>query len=240
MLGRFLEFSIATPDIQASLNFYCKLGFSPAEVGEAWAHPYAVVSDGRLVIGLHQSPAFTSSLTFVKPDLLKHIARLEQLDIAFEFMRLGDEVFNEVGWLDPSGQLVRLVEARTFSPPKHTFGRGGALGYFIEIALPAPERGDSKRHWEQLGFVGMEDDDPLPHVGCTSDTLDLGLYDPVHIRVPTLRFEVDDYQAALTAIQAHGVTASARPSPSLGGLAGMLLVAPEGTPIIVTASASPN
>ena len=48
MLGRFLEFSLATPDIQASLDFYSRLGFSQAAAGEAWFHPYAVVTDGSL------------------------------------------------------------------------------------------------------------------------------------------------------------------------------------------------
>ena len=47
-MGRFLEYSLATPDIQASLDFYTRLGFSQAEAGEAWSHPYAVVTDGRI------------------------------------------------------------------------------------------------------------------------------------------------------------------------------------------------
>ena len=51
VLGRFLEYSLATPDIRASLDFYTKLGFSQAEVGEAWPHPYAVVTDGRICLG---------------------------------------------------------------------------------------------------------------------------------------------------------------------------------------------
>ena len=46
MLGRFLEFSVETPDIPASLEFYGKIGFSQAKVGDAWDHPYAVVTDG--------------------------------------------------------------------------------------------------------------------------------------------------------------------------------------------------
>ena len=48
MLGRFLEFSVETPDIPASLEFYGKLGFSQAKVGDAWDHAYAVVTDGRI------------------------------------------------------------------------------------------------------------------------------------------------------------------------------------------------
>ncbi len=77
MLGRFLELSLATPDIQASLDFYAKLGFSQAEVGDAWAHPYAVVTDGRISLGLHQQAMPAPSMTFVKPDLLKHLSVLK-------------------------------------------------------------------------------------------------------------------------------------------------------------------
>ncbi len=68
MLGRFLEYSIATPDIRASLEFYAELGFSQAQVGEAWPHPYAVVTDGRICLGLHQAFGPAPAITFVKPD----------------------------------------------------------------------------------------------------------------------------------------------------------------------------
>ena len=79
MLGRFLEFSIAAPDIRASLDFYGELGFSEAEVGEAWTHPYAVLTDGRICLGLHEQSAFAPSTTFVMPDLLQHLDGFAQL-----------------------------------------------------------------------------------------------------------------------------------------------------------------
>ena len=41
MLGRFLEISLHTPDIQASLEFYESLGFEQASVSETWPYPYA-------------------------------------------------------------------------------------------------------------------------------------------------------------------------------------------------------
>ncbi len=53
MPGRFHELSIATADIRASLDFYESLGFWQAPTGDAWHHPYAVVTDGRVVLGLH-------------------------------------------------------------------------------------------------------------------------------------------------------------------------------------------
>src|ERR1700690_1167167 len=95
MLGRFLEFSVATSDIAASLQFYSRLGFSQVSVGDTWQHAYAVLSDGRIHIGLHQDSVARPQITFVKPQLLQHTGALEQLGIEIEFGQLGSNAFNE-------------------------------------------------------------------------------------------------------------------------------------------------
>ena len=240
MLGRFLEFSIVTADIRASLDFYRRLGFSEAEVGEAWAHPYAVLTDGRICLGLHEESAFVPSTTFVKPDLLQHLDNFEKLGLEFAFRRLGNDVFNEIGWLDPSGHLIRLVEARTFSPSKRKTAETSLCGYFREIGLPATSRDAAKIHWETFGFVGIDElDGALPHVSCTSDTIDVGLYEPAHLREPTLLFEVDEINEALAGLSAAGIDPNGRlPSP-LRQLPAAALLAPEGTSIIVCAALDP-
>jgi len=237
VLGRFLEFSIVTPDIRASLDFYDRLGFSQADVGEAWPHPYAVLTDGRICLGLHQQPAFAPSATFVKPDLLKHLGALERLGVKFEFRRLANDVFNEIGWLDPSGHLIRLVEARTFSPTKRKTGDTSLCGYFLEIALPAPEPGVAKGHWEQFGFVGMDEPDAvLPHVSCTSDTIDIGLYEPAYLREPTLLFELDDFNGTMARLDAIGIAVDRRVPAPLRQMSAVMLRAPEGTSILLSAA----
>ena len=235
MLGRFLEFSLATPDIQASLDFYANLGFSSAQVGDAWPHPYAVVTDGRICLGLHQEAILAPSLTFVKPDLLRHVDVLEKKGIELETRRLGNDVFNEVTWFDPSGQLVRLIEARTFSPVKRPAHDTSRCGYFLEIALPAPERDLSKAYWEDFGFVGMDElDDGLPHISCTSDFVDLGLYHPADLRRATLRFEVDDVGGALAHLADKGILPNGEMPPGLRSVPAVVLMAPEGTPLLLT------
>jgi catechol 2,3-dioxygenase-like lactoylglutathione lyase family enzyme len=235
VLGRFLEYSLATPDIQASLDFYTRLGFSQAVVGEAWFHPYAVVTDGRICLGLHQEAIPAPSMTFVRPDLFKHLESLEQIGLVFEFRRLGNDVFNEIGWLDPTGQLVRLIEARTFSPSKRLGTETSRCGYFLEIALPAPSPDLAKAYWENFGFVGIDDtEDRLPHVSCTSDYIDLGLYDPAHLRRPTLRFEVDDVGGTLAHLAELGISPAGEIPPPLRKIPAAVLVAPEGTPLLLT------
>lgn len=234
MLGRFLEVSLLTPDIRASLDFYTKLGFSTADVGETWRHPYAVVTDGRIYLGLHQQLVPEFAVTFVKPNVLRHLDEWERHGIEFDYCHLGNDVFNEVAWSDPSGHRIRCVEARTFSPVERGLGDFSACGFFVELALPAPDRDAAKKHWEALGFVGMDEDDtPLPHVACTSDTLTVGLHDPMHIRQPTLMFDVDDVKQCLAQLAMRGIDKRAPVPAALKTRPTVCLLAPEGTPLLL-------
>ncbi len=86
-----------------------------------------------------------------------------------------NDVFNEVGWLDPSGHLVRLIEARTFSPVKQPPELAVRI-FPRDRAARAADRELAKQYWERLGFVGLDEPDAaLPHVSCTSDSIDIGL-----------------------------------------------------------------
>jgi hypothetical protein len=171
----------------------------------------------------------------VRPGLLKHLDALEKLGVQFEFRRLGNDVFNEVGWFDPAGQLIRLIEARTFSPSKRIVTDTSRCGYFLEIALPAPDLDASKAYWEQFGFVGIDErEDRLPHVSCTSDYVNLGLYDPSHLRRSTLRFEADDVGGTLARLAEVGITPRGEIPPPLQHGPAAVLIAPEGTPILLS------
>ena len=66
LLGQFHELSLTTRDIRASVEFYEALGFSHCATGDTWPHPYGVLTDGRLFLGLHEyrfpSPSITTVL----------------------------------------------------------------------------------------------------------------------------------------------------------------------------------
>jgi hypothetical protein len=129
-----------------------------------------------------------------------------------------------------------MVEARTFSPSKRKATERSLCGYFNEIGLPTPNREAAKEHWERVGFIGMDEPDaPLPHVSCTSDSINIGLYDPAHVREPTLCFEVDDVKGALAKLAAAGVTPQGRVPTPLRYQSAALLTAPEGTRVLLTA-----
>src|SRR5690349_9859212 len=115
MLGRFLEISLHTPDIQESLAFYESLGFVQATVGEAWQHPYAVVTDGHLYLGLHARPCPPIALTFVHEELMQHVEALRNQGIEFDLEHFDSESSHEASFADPHGLRIGLLEARTFS-----------------------------------------------------------------------------------------------------------------------------
>ena len=236
MLGRFLEISVHAPNVLESLEFYQELGFTQAQVGEAWSHPYAVVTDGRLFIGLHQYEFDSPSLTFVKPDLGRHIDALEGLGIEFAFRKLGNDVFNEAGFHDPGRVMVTLLEARTFSPPTREAGETSACGYFNEIGIPAPDSDRSKDFWERLGFVATDQQsEPFRHISLTSDSLDLGLYAPRELRGPVLSFVDPDLPSRLSHIEKLGLERSQHLPAAFDPESMAMLVAPEGTTLLLTA-----
>jgi hypothetical protein len=237
MFGRFLEISLYTPEIRESLAFYESLGFVQAPVGEVFKHPYAVVTDGRLFLGLHGQPVPSPALTFVMPRLMHGIDQLEQLGIEFDELKLGNEVFNRATFRDPSGQCVNVVEARTFSPPQFESQPTTTCGYFTEFGLPAREQGPMRVFWEALGFVAWEEEsEPFARTAITSDHLNLSLYRTRAFRQPLLTFEDRDMRERLARLKERGFQLSDEMPDSLDESCNAVLVAPEGTRLLLLQS----
>jgi catechol 2,3-dioxygenase-like lactoylglutathione lyase family enzyme len=238
MIGRFHEVSVHAPDPLASLAFYERLGFAQVTTGEAFPYPYAAVGDGRLTIGLHghelpQSPL----LAFVLPDLRHELEKIERRGIGILERRLGDDVFNEARF-EVAGQSLRLLEARTHSPPPFGPGETSRLGWFEEIAVPVADRGQAVQDWERLGFVPAEEgDEPYPHVGLTSDSLDVALIERTSLRIPALVFTDADMPARIARLAEAGFEFARRPPASLDASRHALLVAPEGTQLLLVTAA---
>jgi hypothetical protein len=237
MFGRFLEISLYAPEIRDSLAFYESLGFVQAPVGEALDYPYAVVTDGRLFLGLHGKGIVSPALTFVMPRLMHGMEQLEQLGIELEDLRLGNEVFNRVSFRDPSGQAVNVFEARTFSPPQFETEPATTCGYFSEFGLPVREQGAMRVFWEALGFVAWDEQpEPFARTAITSDHLNLALYRSRAFRQPVLTFEDRDMRERLARLKERGFQLSDEMPDSLDESCNAILIAPEGTRLLLLES----
>jgi catechol 2,3-dioxygenase-like lactoylglutathione lyase family enzyme len=234
MLGRFLEVSVYTPAILESIAFYAALGFQQASTNETWTYPYAVMTDGRLFIGLHQQVIKSPALCFVQSDVAKHASELRKLGIVFDDEHLSSDSFNELSFHDPDGQQVRLLEARTYSPPDIDAAFSSSCGYFVEYGMPVREFTATKLFWEQLGFVGMEEEtQPFNRLALTSDHLNLGLHRSRALRQPVLVFEDENMCERLTYLKERGIDLSDEMPDSLDEHSNALLIAPEGTRLLL-------
>lgn len=234
MLGRFLEIGIQTADIRASVEFYERLGFTQAQTGDIWPHPYGVLTDGRVCIGLHQTRLESPALTYVQPGVAGHVAALEQLGIELSTLNTGSEVFNEVGFRDPAGHPVRLLEARTYSPADRPPLESSRCGGFLALSLPAPHLERVSRFWQALGFTGEEQAEPYPHLRLEGDdAVGLALHRPRFFAEPLLVFADADMPWRLAHLRELGIDSIESPPAGLDPRANALLLAPEGTALLL-------
>ncbi len=246
LFGRFLELAVPTHDIAESVHFYEQLGFRQLLTGDAWPHRYGVLSDGRIHVGLHEQGPHERGLhereprehsldslapCFVLPGLSSALAALRAAGLTPEAMHFGDESLHHLQLRDPGGTLVRLQEARTFSPaPPEERAQESLCGYFLHLSLPQADFTAARGFWEPAGWVALpEEDTPYPHLPLTADQLDLAFHARRGLEAPFLAFECADVPAALARLGELSIRPLTRPARGLTVRGSALLEAPEGT-----------
>src|SRR5215831_6663597 len=233
-LGRFLEVSVHAPDIQESLRFYEGLGFVQATVGDTWMHPYAVLTDGRVFIGLHGRDCPPIALSYVHPNLRAHVAQLQTLGFEFQAEQFDNEAFHAAILADPHGLAINMLEARTFSPPSVEANHQSTCGYFTELGIPVRDYQIGREFWESLGYVGMvPETEPFARLSLTSDHFNLGLYRTRALRQPVLTFEDDDMTERLARLREKKFELTDEMPDSLDAASNAVLIAPEGTRLLL-------
>lgn len=238
MLGQFHEISIATTDIRASVEFYEGLGFTHCRTADTWPHPYGVLTDGRIYLGLHQYRFPSPSVTFVRPEIARHAAEFTALGITLAFAKTGEHCFNEIGFYDPAGQMITVLEARTYFPSERAAHEVSRCGYFIGFSMPAADFDATGAFWERLGFVAHEiEETPYLHRPMTGDGLPLALHRPRTLDQPMLVFSDPAFESKLAALAADGFRIDRAPPAGLAPGRSALLRAPEGSVLLLTAAA---
>ncbi len=220
---RFLELSLPTQDIAASLDFYRRLGFSEITTADIRSYPYAVVSDSRIAIGLHGEELSKPGLCFVQADAARWARQLEAAGYDLALARLGSDDFHEFALEDPSGNLAIVMEAPSFSRLSAQESEIPVTGSSACIQFACIDVAEAREFWRIAGLECVNDE-----VDC-SDT-DVELAAPaLRLRLsvgrpsaPTLHFSEPDHAALALAMERHGL-----PAKRIGDA--LVITAPEGT-----------
>jgi hypothetical protein len=226
MLGQWLELSVRTTDILASLAFYKALGFHELTIGDTWPHRYAAVSDGVLCIGLHEREFDSPALTFVQADVAHHALAMTDHGFEFSVMKLDADEFNELQFSDRDGHTLSILEARTFSPPADD-ASDSVCGSWFELTLPAADALRAGRFWAPLAphLLNLREE-PTTHMRFDAGGMPVGLSESIALRQPGLCFKCHDRSLFNQTVERHGLRCEKYPGFE-GAFA--MLSAPEGT-----------
>jgi len=192
------------------------------------------MTDGRLYVGLHQYKFPSPTITYVQPGVEQHVHGIEKLGVEIAWKRVGEDAFNEFGFLDPSGQAVRVQEAPTHFSSDRPRSESSLCGDFAEFSVPAPEFEPMREFWEKLGFVALtETDVPYVRMSMTSDYLDLAVHRARTLDQPMLVFAAADMGERIDRLRSLDVAMSEDLPRGLDPRHGALLRAPEGTALLL-------
>jgi hypothetical protein len=230
MVGTFLECSVAARPLAPSFEFYSALGFTSIPVGDTLHYPYLVFFDGDIAIGLHDLDRPSPRLTFVRPNLKDYVRALRRLSITLDDAHLADHEFHRVGFTDPTGQSIELLEARTFPPGDWNRQNVSACGKFLEFSLPTDALDGTRDYWQQLGFRPTGGGDaPHPWLRLEGHGVAIGLHE-THFRAG-LSFRAPHLEARLEYLRAKGITTRLGNPLAARDQHAATLTAPEGTPL---------
>jgi len=153
-LGRFHEISLSTGDLAASIAFWREQGWTRSQIRPVWPHPYAALTYGALVIGLHEHRFPSPSVTFVHPDIAAALEEHRDAGMIITFAKTGPGLFNEFGFRDPHGHMVTLLEAPTHEAPVLPTpppGKRTTPSVEVFFSLPAEDIDLGLRFWGLLG-----------------------------------------------------------------------------------------
>jgi hypothetical protein len=159
----------------------------------------------------------------VRRNLAHHVRRNELDGALFEFMRLGDDEFNEAVQVDPDSTLMIMLEARTFSPGITNADCAPVIGRLDHIALPCKRLDATLAFWQEYGFISVESG--------TEGTAELHFPGvAIHLREGTryaeLQFRPTRFNSIMDAVERTSI--GTRPTTN-----GFYLTAPEGTRLVI-------
>jgi len=102
--GMFGELAHPVKDIDASMEFWGKLGFVILSRFES-PYPWAIISDGLAIVGLHQTTQFTQpAISYFASDMKDKIAKLKETGLIKE----AEEGQANISITSPEKQVINL------------------------------------------------------------------------------------------------------------------------------------
>jgi len=239
-LGQFVEFDLAVKDVPGSSKFYESLGFK-GTVAAKISHPAAALTDGSIVLALHQTEFPSPTITYYGSNLPECLRALQADGVKVNILKKENGKPAEVEFADLNGQRVVLKAQAPVSRPDVAFEmmspagpqtkekHYSKLGVFGEFSTATKDRAASALFWQKFGFKKMhESDSPYPWGIYVDGLTVIGLHQSTEFKEPALSFFCKDSQERIVALKNEGFTFVADIDPT-----NSVMKSPDGQMIFV-------
>ena len=190
---RFLEYSVPVENVLHSLEFFQTLGFTSLLTNDIRSYPYAVITDGRCYLGLHERNEFTQHsqeprFCFVHEEIAPIVRYLNDRRYQLINSQLDEDEFQQTLFHGPNNAVINLLAARSFSLPAKDDCKDSLLGHFSGFVMPTSNLEASSQFWEGLELLVMPTLDEQA-VSVSANRLNMLLVENSTHRLPGLLFE---------------------------------------------------
>ncbi|MEO8405821.1 MAG: VOC family protein [Chitinophagaceae bacterium] len=229
ILGDIVALTIATPDLDASADYYKKLGFKEL-MRDNFPFPWVQVTDEALLIMFRKADDPYLALTYYTKDAVKVAGELEKKGVSFVFTPDKNDMIKRYvfqspdnlnisivgvpdGFRKPSGHTMLTMNPADYSNPEMYTNK--TAGMFGELAHPVTDLEASIIFWEKIGFTVLSKfTSPYPWAILSDGLGIVGLHQSNHFDYPAITYFAADMKTKIEKLKEEGLEGFKDKGPS--------------------------
>lgn len=220
-LGEVASIYVASTDLDSSIAFYKKIGF-PKIASNVMPVPWALVSDGSLLIMMRKDSTKYVGLTYYTKNIENTVAQLEKNGIVFIQKPKEEDLIKRYFFKSPDGLNIMLASnVGLFKQPtgvtmlnmnpialqsEGTYPNK-ECGAFGEFCHPVTDLNRSIEYWKKLGFeVKTQTSQPYPWAILSDGLMLIGLHQTKNFSYPAVTYFGLNTEKRVQELKEKGVT----------------------------------
>ncbi len=173
-LGDYVQISLAVEELDSSLSFYKKLGFTEIEIKREAQIPWAIITDGAHIFMLSQNDFPSPTLTYFGRNGEERMQVFQNSGLSFHKIFKSPAGNSTALTVDPNGLNLTLIDFNSSKLPRTSGVPENNIGKFSQLAVPTSDIQESLQFWQNAGFTLVESQ--ANYAKLSDNLITIGLY----------------------------------------------------------------
>jgi len=203
-LGDYVQISLAVEELDSSLSFYKKLGFTEIEIKREAQIPWAIITDGANIFMLSQNDFPSPTLTYFGRNGEERMQVFQNSGLSFHKIFKSPAGNTTALTADPNGLNLTLIDFNSSKLPGTSGVPESNIGNFSQLAVPTNDIKESLQFWQKAGFTLVESQ--ANYAKLSDNLITIGLYQNQEIDYITLIYFSQDLKKVRKNITDAGIS----------------------------------